>query len=314
MRNRSIGNFQRPELRLGLGDYEWSAPGSVSERDGQTLFLQAVRFCVPSVWEDLKETVYAKFESALNEARTRYGDHVLTDTTSQELQYFFGPEELDPKAEHFLSKYGALLAQDPLAWTRPRRLELDYPTEVEGNYFPYLAALHTSVLEWARRWHLEDEWCFEVAQRTMDRWYESESAKAHLALDLNAAVWSPLLTDDERAFELGFVGWDPSIERREEAEARARITFEMAMKQAFDAAQAASEEQGLRATPVKRQPQHFQWLARYQVQEWNRPQIARYYLNDETLIDTVRDGLRTTAELIGLTLRKPRRGRPPKNK
>ncbi len=316
MKYQIAGSRQRRKLRLGQGDYEWTAPGTASEWDGQQLFLQAVRVCEPRVWEDLRNVPYSKFEAALNTARSRYGDHVLAEITPQELQYFSGTEELDPKSEHYLSVQNSLLAENPLAWTRPRRLELDYPTEVEGDYFPYLAVLHESVLEWARRWHLGDEWCLEVAQRTMSLWYESELARERLSLDVNFAMWYPLLTDDERTVELRLYGWDPSMERREDAEVRVRTTFENAMKQAFDQAQQLAQQRGLRSTPVKRQSQHFEWLARYQVQEWNQADIAGFYLGDKSkpLVDTVRDGLRTTAELIRLTLRKPKPGRPRKNK
>lgn len=66
----------------------------------------------------------------------------------------------------------------------------------------------------------------------------------------------------------------------------------------------------------KRNPGHFEWLVRYQVQGWRPLRIAREYLpqNEDCsdLTNTVRDALKATADLCDLTLRKHRPGRPSK--
>lgn len=67
---------------------------------------------------------------------------------------------------------------------------------------------------------------------------------------------------------------------------------------------AAALEHGFRVTPTKRDDAHFMWLVHYQVQMPNLSleKIARKY-NQE--LKTISDGIKRTAQLIGLTLRSP---------
>lgn len=64
-------------------------------------------------------------------------------------------------------------------------------------------------------------------------------------------------------------------------------------------------------TPTMRQPEHFEWLVRYQVEGRSYNWLAGHYHQHK---GTIEDAVKDKAALIGLRLRPPGRpGRPPRS-
>ena len=65
------------------------------------------------------------------------------------------------------------------------------------------------------------------------------------------------------------------------------------------------EKQGYVEGKTKRNKEHFEWLVRYQIQEWNIIDIADYYSNKDKIIaeDTVRKALNNVSDLLQLKLK-----------
>ena len=75
---------------------------------------------------------------------------------------------------------------------------------------------------------------------------------------------------------------------------------------------AQAKESGLVDTPIKRAPEHFEWLACFHFRRWTINQIAEEFGGEHGKEDrSVTHGINDTAALCGLTIGR-RRGRPPK--
>jgi hypothetical protein len=76
-----------------------------------------------------------------------------------------------------------------------------------------------------------------------------------------------------------------------------------------------NEKRGPVAHSIKIRAEHFEWLALSQVRGWGVPAIAEWHYRihmEQVAPDTIRKGVRSVADLIGLRLRRGRPGRPRK--
>lgn len=167
---------------------------------------------------------------------------------------------------------------------------------------------------WASRWHLSEPWVLEVARDSIEWWAVSKP---------EPLTWSLIgpekgaLVPPVPSLDLG--PWWPWFETRQEAERRLRKDFPKRLKAYLDGVQASLEEQGLSRPQEKRSnlaehadiggdaAQHFTWLALYQCQEMSHQTIADQLNRDRR---SVGKALKKTADMIGLTLREPKPGRP----
>jgi hypothetical protein len=98
--------------------------------------------------------------------------------------------------------------------------------------------------------------------------------------------------------KLSLIPWQPERETKEQASAR--------LYRAIDRHLVAVEErvkaEGLKRTPERRSPEHFLWLAGYQVSGWSQNRIAEAVGVDGAAV--VR-AINTLAKTVGLTLRSP---------
>lgn len=110
--------------------------------------------------------------------------------------------------------------------------------------------------------------------------------------------------DNVRGYTFG-EGWDPRIETWSEFEETLDDAFKKYKQLYKERTQLLMEEHGYTEGKHKRNKEHFEWLVRYQLQEWSINEIADYYSTKNTILveDTIRKALTSTAKLIGLRLR-----------
>lgn len=100
------------------------------------------------------------------------------------------------------------------------------------------------------------------------------------------------------------------VETRQQAAARIRAEFEKELNVYLDAIEDQAKAAGMERTPQKRArkgdaTQHYEWLARSEVQGWSHAQIAKYYRVEKGTVETA---VRATAKHVGLTRRTLRPG------
>ncbi|MNW49377.1 hypothetical protein D3C74_267920 [compost metagenome] len=113
------------------------------------------------------------------------------------------------------------------------------------------------------------------------------------------------------------IGWDPRDELWRDFEKRIDGWFRSYKKMYKQRAEKFLTNKGYIKAKDKRNLEHFEWLVRYQVQNWSLKKIADYYSaqNDSVVNeDTVWRGVKNTSELVLLSLRESNKaGRPQKN-
>lgn len=105
-------------------------------------------------------------------------------------------------------------------------------------------------------------------------------------------------------------GWDVLVETEPAFRGRAAHALEAYIERSKELAEA----RGLIEAREKRQPSHYDWLALYQVKRWSYAQIADW---DQTQPgaeakgeDTIMKGVKSAAQLVQLSVRSGRPGRP----
>jgi hypothetical protein len=156
--------------------------------------------------------------------------------------------------------------------------------------------------DWARRWHFDvDPWLKSVAVGTLHRWRDYPSLlDAPLAWH-KAPIsegWQPDYRPDPPLV------WNP----RSEPEASFRLKVDdyiNAVKNAESASPSGSPEGAWVEPTAKRNLNHFEWLALYQVGGWTQARISERYQDEGGTPDVtaVSKALTTTAAMIGLVLR-----------
>lgn len=190
--------------------------------------------------------------------------------------------------------------------------------------------------EWGKRWNLSDRWCLDIADATVKTWQGPTGDLLHEPFpvgqgpfrDRNAVVaaldWlypvaveaNPLDDDEERipALDAEVMSWNPRHESWEQAETRMTAAFHRHIRAHRDQIQALAETAGLERT-TSRTARHFRWLAMYQVQRLPKGERFSYRTLakvERVEMQSIEQALKETAELIGLTLRKGKGGRPRK--
>lgn len=181
---------------------------------------------------------------------------------------------------------------------------------------------------WLRRWHLpcppeEDDWCFQRAIDTMATWTAQPELRGKRWAPARRRMHVDWVSSDELTFRFGLVRpdltknerapsdwWDPTLERRSDAFERIQNAFRGELEAHFrklERLYESASEAGYDVARKKRELEHFDWLARYQVGGQSRGAIARSVPRDRK---AVANGIDDVAELIGLVPRSSRPGRP----
>ena len=150
--------------------------------------------------------------------------------------------------------------------------------------------------EWCEHWGFTTDWLLTVARRTATRMRHEPDASGKLEWVFGPS-YGKLKTETVAPLH-----WNPSEET--EAQFRGRVDAYIA------AVKGVAEALDWTDAPEKRMLEHFDWLARYQVEGWTQAKINERYQDEKGRPDVpaVSRALTSTAKLIGLQLR-PAQGR-----
>ena len=159
-----------------------------------------------------------------------------------------------------------------------------------------------SLSEWAKRWNLTDCWCLGLARDTA-HWYAAEPEAKGWEFQGKGmfAGFHPFAIEP---LQLGPFYFDPTWRRREGFKQFVLDQVAEALKGYCDRIEADALAAGLKRAPRKREVEHFDWLARYQLKGSSFQAIAdsaSYKFKGGR--QTVRKAIVELAEYIALTLR-----------
>ena len=167
---------------------------------------------------------------------------------------------------------------------------------------------------WQARWNLRETWVSTAADFTLWEWLRLDGRTIQDVWPAMGGLIRELDDYDAQDFTITVVPWIPGVETRAAAEARLRGELEDFLRRHLNGREREAEAVGMMRTPTKRARRgqdpnaHFEWLARFQVQEWSYSRIASHY---DVSRRAVEDAVRLTAELIDLTRRTVRARTPP---
>jgi hypothetical protein len=187
-----------------------------------------------------------------------------------------------------------------------------------------ITAFGQKMMDWSYSHNLDAFWCRQSAYETLDLWcYEEDSRKSRFwyweygrEIDLKfLRILSP-------KFVFEYTTLYPQSGLRGEVEEKIREDFEKKLKSFLDGCESAAEFQGLKATPVKLDLIHFDWLVLRQVRkppmtckqifERYQDQVKFEGLRHVTTVRAVEKAVKELADELGLTPRYAGRGRKPK--
>lgn len=266
-------------LRLGEGPFTSPSRGNEVLQEARHWFLLAVQDANQSVLIDLRQKILPHYV-------------LMHAAFMKQPVVGYATKELHSFHRQIISRW--------------RRTD---PPECPPGVQKAARRLRCCLVRWARSFHLNESWLLEIAMRTMERGVDLPPTADRLS-------WAPLQSWRNIPSVSPFVfigrGWDPIKERRELYRANTRADFESKLREYMDEVSSHSSE-ALSPTPEIRSPAHFNWLARYQVNGESPKSIAEnagknYHVSPAA----VEKAIREIALLVGLPLRRRKRGRPPK--
>ena len=179
---------------------------------------------------------------------------------------------------------------------------------------PLLGELLAALGQWQSRWHLLNGWIAEEAVLAMWRWCSWGSGEVTEGLTFTDC-WAPSSLDADVEpfplpyFEIALPPWDIQTRTRAQAETFMTAEFEKALQNYLDAVERYAQATGMERSPELRARKggsvyhDFEWLARYQLGKEKQLEIATA---EKLSAQSVSDAIRSTAALIGLSLREGR--------
>lgn len=162
-----------------------------------------------------------------------------------------------------------------------------------------------ATVEWAESWNLNEEWMLHTAHSTLTLLLGDEEVDGLLYPGGDAHV---MPSPDDFEFTTQF--YMPFLQNRSAYKRRVLQEVEEYVERYMDEVEEQLAQEGELREPVVKQKQddHFRWLVRYQVLETGFPTLAD---NVGRSRPTVTEGVKSTAELVGISLRpRGRGGRP----
>lgn len=148
-----------------------------------------------------------------------------------------------------------------------------------------------AIRSWAERRGFIDEWAFDILERNIEIWRDIPETAGRWQSLGHGGGWQPVMSPP---------AWNIGEETEEAWRARVEV-YASAMKAAMV------------RTPEKSGIRHFEWTVLYQVGGLSYSEIQARE-PDPPDANVISEGIRSIADLTGLTLREPRRtGRPRKS-
>lgn len=325
-------------IKLGLGPFEPIRPGTPSTIQARIYFLRAVEETEPRVVLSLHDGtfiyflcfIYLHFQSRIraakslkeqtaSEARRNLRNHITADEIKELIpswKALTNIEEARPVA--------ASLQKWAESWHLNEEWCLDYAVRAMRMWL--LSEYPDNPPSW---------WEADSGQFEEDGGLMIDAIWNNVSMTDVISLYKEAYEDDEPAYGFNFeykefsfhsAGWSPFYDEIGEWKERVTDAFrsELAsfrrehnripkgIKQAFarsmdehvGSLRSAARKLGLKPAPKKRDFDHFRWLVYYQVRKPNQSleRIAKEHAAD---IKTVSSGVKRTARLIGLKLRKP---------
>jgi hypothetical protein len=147
---------------------------------------------------------------------------------------------------------------------------------VAGGFFSAAFQLAWDSLEpWRERWRLSEKWCLQwVLDRKVYLWaWPDQEGQRDPAIQ-GIEQWWIKLPLERVPFRIEIDGWDTTEKIRADFETVARERFEENLRNYCEERENQAEAAGYVRTRERRYPEHFYWLAGYQVCGWSAGRIA----------------------------------------
>lgn len=176
------------------------------------------------------------------------------------------------------------------------------------------AVLYEALRRWAQKFHLDEDWILDDVCDWLRTWYRHPDLRnVSLWAIMESAALSP--TDKwDLTFrlpkQLTSDVWNLERETAGEFKQRYLNAVRLALDDYTAEVERMLTNEGYQPIPKKRRLDHFDWLVQYQILGRSYQEIAQRYTDldpdgERTIgTDAVRKGINTTANRIGLTLRK----------
>ena len=202
----------------------------------------------------------------------------------------------------------------------PTAVALTVPEEHREAVRAGLREVERLLRQWAQQFHLQEEWILDDALATVRYWAAGRSEPWIHRGPIGTPTIIPPQDQGGQWVRLFATAWDIGEgESRADAKKRMLRMVEEQVETHLDQMARWAKAQGFEKVPYARvgrgkegsgvNARHLDWLVLYQCLPMELEEIAEKYFTSQA---TVKSGLRNTAKLIDLTLRKRRRGRPPK--
>jgi hypothetical protein len=242
-------------------------------------FFEAIKKHAPNVLATLEKEVlplylkYAKDETSIERL---YQNPLLT------------PSAIEAKAR---------------LWSEPNlKAELK---NLDEHLYP-VARLQHAISNWAKQSGMVDEWCIVEVLQTLALWCEQGSTG-------DWAYGPESLTDEDLKFTFSYPLWNFEADSWSSYERKIIGEFTKELSAYRERVEEAAKVNKVAIIETKRKekssPHHFTWLVEYQVNGLEYAEIVDKNPSTMTLTSsTISGAVHNTAALIGLTLRKAKRG------
>ncbi len=272
--------LDRSDSRLGFG--ELSTP-TIARYVGRLEFFSAIERAAPTALAELRSDVLPLYAAAMKNSPPKNGDvpSVIVETLDDDYLV---------SECHTVGSWQALLSKQA--------------------YRADLTALFHAITRWADRYRIRDAWLLECVFRNLVGWHKGDSEWGYpgsVGFSQGVFLVSGIEGDQHGVRDLQPPPkpiYNPLTETREQYLAR------MAKYCAEQEGKLEKLLPDVRPTESIRVREHYDWLVQFQIRDQNYRQIA-VSTKRHVLWAAIRAAVNEKADIIGLTLRPARRGRPP---
>lgn len=173
--------------------------------------------------------------------------------------------------------------------------------------------LRGSLAMWSHAWHLKPDWCLDSVLKTFWEWHNFPPQREKLMWQQGGGGWMVPTNEEERRFVFEHPGWEPTYSLRKKIKAEMLGAFNEHLEEYLDRIESLVSKRGFVRTKSKNEPEHFEWLACFQVAGLSYEEVRdkfrpkdgpqpKTYLSDDTKAH--RKAINDLARFIELPLRR----------